>query len=132
MAAAAFSLLSVSGRAADNPLVGVWVADLSRADGKPYASIALGFDGKGRLQERVTTSTGETFYSGVYSLALNGILYYRLDDYAPKSRCAGSICVAVAPAMPLGQVLTARINSAGGDSFLLIEGRETHVFRRER
>ncbi len=124
--------MPATAHAVDSRLIGVWRTELLRADSKPYASIALGFDQNGRLQEQVDAPTGQTFYSGVYSLAPDGTLFYRLDDYVPKSRCDGVVCVGVPPTMPLGQVLTARIDSASADSFRLIEGVVTHVFMREQ
>jgi hypothetical protein len=130
--AAAVIALPPAARAVDNPLIGVWRTELLRADSKPYASIALGFDPKGRLQERVDAPSGQTFYSGVYSLSPDGTLLYRLDDYVPKSRCDGVACVTVQPTMPLGLLLSARIGAAGANSFRLLEGTETLIFMREQ
>jgi hypothetical protein len=117
--------------AKEGPLVGVWSTIIPGTGGVPV-EISFGFGADGRLQQQVTAAGNETFYSGVYSLAANGTLTYRIDDYVPKTRCAGSVCVLVPPAMPLGDVLTARIDAAGADSFIFIEAKETHIFRRQR
>ena len=93
---------------------------------------SLGFGADGSLQQRIGAAGSETFYSGVYSLAPNGTLAYRIDDYVPKTRCKGTACVPVRPAMPIGQMLSARIDAIGKGSFIFIEAKETHIFKRER
>ena len=34
--------------------------------------------------------------------------------------------------VPIGQVLSARIDAIGKGSFIFIEAKETHIFKRER
>ena len=130
-AAAAFAVGPLLAQAKEGPLVGVWSTTIAGAGGSPV-EISLGFGADGSLEQQIGAAGSETFYSGVYSLAPNGTLAYRIDDYVPKSRCTGRACVPVFPAMPIGQVLAARIDAIGKNSFIFMEAKETHIFKRER
>lgn len=129
--AATFAVAPFPIQANEGPLVGVWTTTIGGAGGLSV-DISLGFRADGSLQQRIGAAGSETFYSDVYSLAPNGTLAYRIDDYVPKMRCRGTACVPVRPAMPIGQVLSARIDAIGKGSFIFIEAKETHIFKRER
>jgi hypothetical protein len=130
-AVAIFTIGPLAVQANEGSLVGVWSTSIAGAGGVAV-EISLGFGADGSLQQHVGAGRSETFYSGVYSLAPNGTLAYRIDDYVPKARCTGGACVPVRPAMPIGQVLTAHVDAVGTSSFIFIEAQETHVFTRQR
>jgi len=130
-AAAAVIVGPLLAQAKEAALLGVWSTTIAGAGG-PSVAISLGFGADSSLEQHIDAAGSVTFYSGVYSLAPNGMLAYRIDDYVPKMRCTGAACKLVQPAMPIGRVLSARIDSVGKSSFIFIEAKETHIFKRQR
>jgi hypothetical protein len=130
--ASATIALPLPALAQHNPIVGLWSTTIDRQGGEAYAAFWIEFGPSGEFRERVTTSNSEMFYSGAYELSGDGSLAYRLDDYAPKQKCTGTVCLPWQPSLPIGQVMYAHIDLIDARTFLFSEGNEQFEFHRQR
>lgn len=111
--ALALVLMTGSADAQQNRIVGLWSTTLYDKSGQAWASIWLSFDVVGRCQQRILVRAGQADYFCNYELSADGsTLRAQYYDYNPKT---------LPPAVPMNQVLTAQLQWASPNLFILMD-----------